>query len=229
MQVPRGLFLVTCTGTRAWTPASGPRTLLSAKGGNIRVPPSISNPFLPAKQSSQGHGDRRPHPVTGTSNKECCEQSRPCSCYKPHSSALSLAQHPSSAGPSGTQARPPVFLWPLSPPSAAEPGRPPTPSASQPLSLQVSALGSTSCWHAANLCSHLGILSCRVFSLHVCGAVLCLVSPSAAPSPAVCSYSRCLWLAGHTGFGRRPHKCCEASDPHGHTLLGLEAQLALSV
>lgn len=85
MQVPRGLFLVTCTGTRAWTPASGPRTLLSAKGGNIRVPPSISSPLHVAKLAGQavlpGTRDRRPHPITGTSNKECCEQSRPCSCY----------------------------------------------------------------------------------------------------------------------------------------------------
>lgn len=39
-----GLFLVTCTGTRAWTPASGPRTFLSARGTNSRVSKSISRP-----------------------------------------------------------------------------------------------------------------------------------------------------------------------------------------
>lgn len=42
MQVPMGLFLVTCTRTRAWTLASGPRTFLSARGTNIRVPKSVS-------------------------------------------------------------------------------------------------------------------------------------------------------------------------------------------
>lgn len=71
--------------------------------------------------------------------------------------------------------RPPVFLWPLSPPSAAVPGPQPTPSASQMLSLQVCALGSTFSWHAAKQCFHLGSLSCSVFSLHVVQS--CVLSP----------------------------------------------------
>lgn len=44
-----GLFSVTCTGTRAWTPASGPRTLLSARGTNTRVLKSVSCPLHVAK------------------------------------------------------------------------------------------------------------------------------------------------------------------------------------
>ena len=49
MQVPRGLFLVTCTRTRAWTLASGPRTLLSARGTNTRVPKPVFCPSRVAK------------------------------------------------------------------------------------------------------------------------------------------------------------------------------------
>ena len=53
MQVPMGLFLVTCTRTRAWTPASGPRTFLSARGTNTRVPKSVSCPLHVAKLAFQ--------------------------------------------------------------------------------------------------------------------------------------------------------------------------------
>lgn len=53
MQVPMGLFLVTCTGTRAWTPASGLRTHVSARGTNIRVPKSVSCPLHVAKLAFQ--------------------------------------------------------------------------------------------------------------------------------------------------------------------------------
>lgn len=52
MQVPRGLFLVTCTRTRAWMPASGPRTLLSARRTNTRVPKPVSCPSHVAKLTS---------------------------------------------------------------------------------------------------------------------------------------------------------------------------------
>lgn len=48
-----GLFLVTCTGTRAWTPASGLRTPLSARGTNTRVHKSVSCPLHVAKLAFQ--------------------------------------------------------------------------------------------------------------------------------------------------------------------------------
>lgn len=48
-----GLFLVTCTRTRAWTPASGPKTFLSARGTNTRVPKSVSFPLHVAKLAFQ--------------------------------------------------------------------------------------------------------------------------------------------------------------------------------
>lgn len=53
MQVPMGLFLVTCTGTRAWTPASGPRTFLSARGTTTRVSKSVSCPVCVAELAFQ--------------------------------------------------------------------------------------------------------------------------------------------------------------------------------
>lgn len=106
MQVPRGLFLVTCTGTRAWTPASGPGTLLSAKGANVSFP-SASNSLHIARLVVQaflpGTQDQRPHPVTGTSTSESCEQSRHCSCCSRLCPASQLSRVPS---------RPHPFLWP---------------------------------------------------------------------------------------------------------------------
>lgn len=55
-----GLFSVTCTGTRAWTPASGPRTFLSATGTNTTVSKSASCPLHVAKLASQAVFPGRP-------------------------------------------------------------------------------------------------------------------------------------------------------------------------
>lgn len=249
MQVPRGLFSVTCTGTRARTPASGPRTLLSAKSGNIRAPPSISNPLhvptLERQAVLPGTQDRRPHPVTGTSNKEGCEQKQALQLLQPHSSALSLAltsqlssvllvpgrDHPCSSGPS------------LHPQPQSQAPDPPFQLAGLFLSRKRLFLA------CCKQCFHLGILSCSVFPLRVvCGLVSCLL-PSRSPPPLLSALrgpvaychpnstltvsflpaqpprlSHCPWLSEHTGFGPTPHTR-EASDPPVH---GLEAQLSLS-
>lgn len=243
MQVPRGLFSVTCTGTRARTPASGPRTLLSAKSGNIRAPPSISNPLhvptLERQAVLRGTQDRRPHPVTGTSNKERCEQKQALQLLQPHSSALSLAL---------TSQLSSVLLVPgRDHPCSSGPSLHPQPQSQAPDSFSP---GSAFFWHAANSVSIWEFCPAVCFPCVWC-AVLCLVSsppaaplpcclPLEAPSVAYCHrnstltasflpaqpprLSHCSWLSGHTGFGPTPHTR-EASDPPVH---GLEAQLSLS-
>lgn len=186
MQVPRGLFLVTCTGTRAWTPASGPRTLLSVKAATSESPrqsPTLCmQPSLLLRQSSRGHGTGGHTQPLAPATRSSASKAGPASLLQPHSSALSLAQLSRVLA---------IHLAPL--PTLSHRARPPTHSPSQPATFSPS------------LCprKHLSLACCKPVSpggnsapqcvFLACGAALCIVSPPTALL-LCCLPSEALWL-----------------------------------
>lgn len=108
-----GLFLVTCTRTRAWTPASGPRTFLSARGTNQSsqislLPFARSKACFPSSIPKETE-DHRPHPFPGT------EESHGQSRALPHPQPRSSSQpcwHPRRASSPSLHPQPQTMLTP---------------------------------------------------------------------------------------------------------------------
>lgn len=185
MQVPRGLFLVTCTGTRAWTPASGPRTLLSVKAATSESPVNLP-PFACSQaccsDSPPGDMGQEATPSPWHQQQGALRAKQALPLLQPHSSALSLAQLSRVLA---------IHLAPL--PTLSHRARPPTHFPSQPATFSPS------------LCprKHLSLACCKPVSpcgnsapqcvFLACGSALCIVSPPTALL-LCCLPSEALWL-----------------------------------
>lgn len=118
-----GLFLVTCTRTRAWTPASGPRTFLPARGTNNQSSQISLLPFACSKACflssiPKETEDHRPYPFRGI--EESHGQGGGLELLQPQALPSLPPQPPSSSQPCWHPPQTTLLLWPFTTPSATD-------------------------------------------------------------------------------------------------------------